>query len=77
MATVNFSVPDSVKKSFNETFEGENKSALIAKLMQQAVEERKLQRRRSLAIDTILALRAKQPAVSDEEIARARRALRS
>ena len=77
MATVNFSVPDSVKKSFNETFEGENKSALIAKLMQQAVEERKLQRRRSLAIDTILALHAKQPAVPDEEIARARGALRS
>jgi hypothetical protein len=28
MATVNFSVPDEVKESFNQAFEGENKSAM-------------------------------------------------
>ena len=77
MATVNFSVPDHVKESFNETFEGENKSAVIARLMQQAVDERILQRRRSAAIDAILALHEHQPAVSDEEIAQARQAVRS
>lgn len=76
MATVNFSVPDQVKKSFNEAFEGENKSAVIARFMQQAVEERVKQRRRAAAIDALLALRDEQAPVSDEEIATARRAVR-
>ncbi len=35
MATVNFSVPTQVKESFNRAFEGENKSAIIARLMLQ------------------------------------------
>lgn len=38
MSTVNFSVPEEVKRLFNETFEGQNKSAIIAGLMQEAVE---------------------------------------
>jgi len=76
MATVNFSVPDHVKQSFNRAFEGENKSAVIARLMQEAVEGRVRQRRRSAAIDAILALHERQPPVSDEEIARARQAIR-
>jgi hypothetical protein len=37
MATVNFSVPDDVKHEFDRTFAGENKSALIAGLMREAV----------------------------------------
>ncbi len=76
MATVNFSVPDHVKESFNRAFEGENKSAVVARLMQQAVEGRVRQRRRSAAIDAILVLHERQPPVSDEEIARARQAMR-
>jgi hypothetical protein len=76
MATVNFSVPDHVKESFNRAFEGENKSAVIAQLMQQAIERRVQQRRRSDAIDAILALSEGQPSVSDDEIAKARQAMR-
>ncbi|QJC56760.1 hypothetical protein HC248_02070 [Polaromonas vacuolata] len=42
MSTVNFSVPDDVKAAFNAafnaTFEGQNKSAVIADLMREAVE---------------------------------------
>ena len=76
MATVNYSVPEQVKEEFNVTFEGENKSAIIARLMRRAVEERRRQRRRAVAVDALLALRAEQSAVSDEEIARARRAER-
>ena len=33
MATMNFSIPDDVKDAFNRAFEGENKSAVIARLM--------------------------------------------
>lgn len=76
MATVNFSVPDQVKRAFNDAFRGENKSAVIARLMQQAVEDRFRQKRRAAAIDALLELRRKQPPVSDAEIARARRAVR-
>lgn len=74
MATVNFSVPDEVKKAFNEAFAGENKSAILAKLMQQAIENRERLRRRAAAIDALLKLRAKQKPVTDRQIAQARRA---
>jgi hypothetical protein len=74
VATVNFSVPDEVKKAFNEAFAGENKSAILAKLMQQAIENRERLRRRAAAIDALLKLRAKQKPVTDRQIAQARRA---
>jgi uncharacterized protein (UPF0335 family) len=74
MATVNFSVPEEIKEAFQEAFANENKSAVIAKLMQQAVEEKKRDQRRAAAIDALLDLRRKQRPVSDAEIAKARRA---
>ncbi|HET9766522.1 MAG TPA: hypothetical protein VFS60_06730 [Thermoanaerobaculia bacterium] len=73
MATVNFSVPEAVKREFQETFAGENKSAIIARLMQQAVEERRRQRAQADAIDKLLELRRRVPPVTDAEIRRARR----
>jgi len=72
-STVNFSVPEEVKESFNAAFAGENKSAVIARLMQQAVEERQRQQRRAAAIDALLELRKKRRPVSAKEVARARR----
>ncbi|HEV2853532.1 MAG TPA: hypothetical protein VHC97_12080 [Thermoanaerobaculia bacterium] len=72
MATVNFSIPDDVKEAFQEAFANENKSAVITRLMRQAVEERRREQRRSAAIEALLDLRRKQKPVSDVEIARAR-----
>lgn len=74
MATVNFSVPDEIKEAFQEAFANENKSAVIARLMRQAVEEKKRQQARSAAIDAILDLRSRQAPLSDSEIAQARKA---
>ncbi len=74
MATVNFSVPDEVKEAFQEAFAKENKSAVITRLMRQAVEEKRREQRRSAAIEALLDLRRKQKPVSDAEIARARQA---
>jgi metal-responsive CopG/Arc/MetJ family transcriptional regulator len=74
MATVNFSVPDDVKQAFQETFANENRSAVIARLMQQAVEDKKRQQRRADAIETLLDLRRQQHPVSGKAIARARQA---
>jgi rRNA-processing protein FCF1 len=72
MATINFSVPDEVKKEFQETFAHENKSAVITRLMKQAVEERRHQQTRTAAIEALLRLRMEQRPASDEEIRRAR-----
>ena len=75
MATVNFSVPDDVKKAFNEAFAGRNKSAIVAELMMQAVAEREKVQRRAAAIDRLLARREERPAAADEDIQTARSAL--
>ena len=73
MATVNFSVPVDVKNAFNKAFEGENKSAILAALMRQAVEERKRRKRRALAIGALLRLRRRIRPATDTAIGRARR----
>ena len=77
MATVNFSVPDEVKKAFNQAFTGRNKSAIIAEFMMRAVEEKKKLRRRARAIERLLALRAVTPPVTEEDVRAVRQALRS
>jgi hypothetical protein len=59
MATVNFSVPDEVKEAFNQAFEGQNKSAIIAGLMRRAVDEAERRRSRAaVASGSLLASRS-------------------
>lgn len=77
MATVNYSVPDEIKKKFNEVFAHENKSHLIAELMKQAIMEREHQLQRSLAIDALLKLRAKQKPINKKKFTKARQTGRS
>ena len=72
MATVNFSVPEEVKREFQKTFAKENKSAIITRMMQLAVEERRREQARSAAIDELLKLRKRAPHVTDAQIRRAR-----
>ncbi len=73
MATVNFSVPVDVKKAFNKAFEGENKSAILAALMRQAVDESKRKKRRALAVEALLRLRGRIQPATDIAIRQARR----
>ena len=73
MATVNFSVPDGVRDEFNRVFKGENKSAIIAGLMQRAVAEVRLRKQREAIFRQVTAERPKRPTASDAEIAAARR----
>ncbi|UZR30465.1 hypothetical protein [Methylococcus mesophilus] len=72
MATVNFSVPEDVKNAFNEAFKNQNKSAIIAELMREAVERAARKQRSADAIDRILERRRHAPAVTDEELRAAR-----
>lgn len=73
MATVNFSVPEKIKQAFNRTFKSENKSAVLARLMRQAVDERQRQKRRALAVDALLRLRGRTRRATNEAIRRERR----
>lgn len=43
---MNFSVPDDVKHAFDDAFAGENKSAVVARLMREAVEAKRREERR-------------------------------
>lgn len=72
MATVNFSVPEEVKHAFNQAFEGQNKSAVIAELMRRAVEEVERRRNRAAAIARLSARRNQRPAADHTTIRKAR-----
>lgn len=72
MSTVNFSVPDDIKEQFNAAFEGQNKSAIIADLMREAVERAKRRERSHSAIGRILARRETAPVVAAATLRKAR-----
>jgi hypothetical protein len=72
MATVNFSVPDEVKRQFNKAFAKQNKSRVIADLMARAVEEQQVQDRRKKAIEALLARRRDKRPIAAGEARRAR-----
>ena len=55
MATVNFSVPEDVKRAFHAAFADQNKSAVITALMREAVERRAREARHQAAVEAILA----------------------
>lgn len=76
MATMNFSIPDDVKEAFNKTFEGENKSAVVADLMRKAVEDRARRHRSADLVERMRRIRESGRPVTDEEIKRARQELR-
>ncbi len=72
MATVNFSVPDDVKEAFNATFNGHNKSAVIAGLMREAVERAQRHQQHIETVDRILARRKFAPSITEEQFRAAR-----
>ena len=72
MSTVNFSVPEDVKNAFNMTFEGQNKSAVIADLMREAVERAQSQQRSKEAYQRILERRQHAPHITEEQFRAAR-----
>lgn len=77
MATVNFSVPDDVKSAFDRAFKNQNKSAVIADLMRQAVADVNLQKRRMELFRMLTERRASRPPARNSDIRAARTAGRS
>lgn len=74
MAIVNFSVPDDVKKAFDKTFKGQNKSAVIAELMRRAVTEAERTKRRAELFRRLTDDRRRRPNIGEEAVRRARAA---
>lgn len=72
MGTMNFSIPDDVKDAFNETFKDENKSAIVTRLMQRAIEDRQRELKSEEFIQRLREIRAKGRPVTEEEIRKAR-----
>ena len=76
MATVNFSVPEDVKRAFHAAFAGQNKSAVITALMREAVERRAREARHQAAVEAILAEHAAgapgRPQVTEAQFRQAR-----
>lgn len=72
MATMNFSIPEDVKREFQETFARDNKSAILTDLVREAIERRRRHQRRQWAVDRILELRRDSTPTTDAQIARMR-----
>jgi len=72
MSTVNFSVPEDIKVLFNATFEGQNKSAIVADLMREAVERANSKQRSHEAYARILESRKTAPAITEAQFRAAR-----
>lgn len=74
MSTINFSVPEEIKQIFNQTFEGCNKSAVIAGLMLEAVEREARRRKAQAAYSRIVRRRKRAPTIDEAEVRAAREA---
>ena len=74
MATMNFSIPEDVKKRFNELFCDRNKSEIVTNLMRRAIEdeERRLRRGGKSLVEQMLELREEGPYFTADDIRRAR-----
>jgi metal-responsive CopG/Arc/MetJ family transcriptional regulator len=72
MPTVNFSVPEDVKQAFDAAFEGQNKSAVIAELMREAVKREQGKQRSQDAYLRIPKRRKRAPTVTQVQLRAAR-----
>jgi hypothetical protein len=83
MTIMTIRIPENVKEALDKAFEGEDKDAIIAQFIRDglaargvpemvAARDEGLAERRGMAVDTILELRKKFPAISNEEIRKAR-----
>ena len=77
MATMNFSIPDDVKERFNQTFANSNKSAIVAQLLEEAIDRAERKQRSDLAIKRILAIRKSNAPASTKAILRTRDEIRT
>lgn len=76
MATVNFSVPEDVKKAFNRAFKNTSKSAVIADLMRRAVSDMEMKKQRVELFGRLTELRTKRPPATNKRTQAIRKEVR-
>ena len=72
MTTLNISLPEELKQRFFDAFPNQNKSALIARLMDEAIQRAERERASRQAAQRILARRAKSPPLTEAAFRKAR-----
>lgn len=72
MSTVHFRVPEEIRNTFNEVFKGQNKSAIIAGLMQEAVLREQRRSKNPETCRRILERRQTAPRITEEQFRLAR-----
>ena len=72
MTTLNISLPEALKQRFFDAFPNENKSALIARLMDEAIQRAERERASRQAAQRILARRAESPPLTEAAFRKAR-----
>jgi metal-responsive CopG/Arc/MetJ family transcriptional regulator len=77
MATMNFSIPEDVKERFNQTFANANKSAVVTRLLEEAIDRAERKQKSDEAVKRILAIRETATPCSTEEIFRIRDEIRA
>ena len=77
MATMNFSIPDDVKERFNQVFAHTNKSAVVTRMIEAAIEQAESKRQSEEAAKRIMQRRQGAPSLSSAEILRIRDELRA
>jgi len=65
---MNFSIPEEVKDRFNDLFAAANKSAIVTRLLQTAIEQVERKQRSDAAVKRVLKRRKKGPKLSTGEI---------
>lgn len=70
MATINVSIPEKLKQRFFKAFPAANRSALIAGLIERAIDERERRRLGESAVERILVRRARTRPVSSAAMRR-------
>lgn len=68
MANLTVTLPEALKEEFLREFGDEDRSALIAEFIRDAIEQRRQRRNRRAAVEQILAIREAAPIVSGDEL---------
>lgn len=72
MATIRFSIPDDVKAAFDHAFLGQDRSAIVARLMRQAAEDAAHRRGREEAFRLLTEGRSQRRPLTSKAIRAAR-----
>ncbi len=70
MATLNVSIPEKLKQRFFAAFPDENRSAVVSRLIEQAIDERERRHRGEAAVSRLLTRRSRTRPISTAEVRR-------